>query len=129
MPQHLDHIAPVKPTRWQLFYNFAWVGLLGFGGVLPWARQMMVDRRGWVNEKPSMNYWPSGSSSLALMSATWQLSMRESSTGCRGPALLWWGCIASLRSSLFRRAWRMPHGGNIKPSSTCLAPFHPLPQG
>lgn len=51
MPQHLDQIAPVKPTRWQLFYNFAWVGLLGFGGVLPWARQMMVDRRGWVNEK------------------------------------------------------------------------------
>ncbi|MEZ2875132.1 chromate transporter [Pseudomonas lundensis] len=51
MPQHLDQIAPVKPTRWQLFYNFAWVGLLGFGGVLPWARQMMVDRRGWVNEQ------------------------------------------------------------------------------
>lgn len=51
MPQHLDQVAPVKPTRWQLFYNFAWVGLLGFGGVLPWARQMMVDRRGWVNEQ------------------------------------------------------------------------------
>ncbi|MGF6093633.1 chromate transporter [Pseudomonas sp. 18175] len=38
------------PSLWQLFYNFAWVGLCGFGGVLPWARQMMVDRRRWVTE-------------------------------------------------------------------------------
>lgn len=40
-----------QPTRWAIFYNFAWVGLLGFGGVLPWARSMMVDRRHWVSEQ------------------------------------------------------------------------------
>ncbi|WP_256256383.1 chromate transporter [Pseudomonas agarici] len=34
-----------SPSLWQLFYNFAMVGLFGFGGVMPWARQMMVDRR------------------------------------------------------------------------------------
>lgn len=42
-------LAP-PPSLWQLFYNFAWVGLCGFGGVLPWARQMMVDRRRWLTE-------------------------------------------------------------------------------
>jgi chromate transporter len=40
----------IRPTLWDLFFNFAMVGLFGFGGVLPWARQMMVDRRGWVDD-------------------------------------------------------------------------------
>lgn len=43
--------APPHPSLWQLFYNFAMVGLFGFGGVMPWARQMMVDRRRWVSEQ------------------------------------------------------------------------------
>ena len=30
------------------------VGLFGFGGVMPWPRQMMVDRRRWVDE-PTFN--------------------------------------------------------------------------
>ncbi|MGY2291497.1 chromate transporter [Pseudomonas sp. SDO528_S397] len=46
----LDPAEP-HPTLWQLFYNFAMVGLFGFGGVMPWARQMMVDRRRWVSEQ------------------------------------------------------------------------------
>jgi len=46
-------LAP-SPSLWQLFYNFAMVGLFGFGGVMPWARQMMVDRRRWVDE-PAFN--------------------------------------------------------------------------
>ncbi|WP_341522296.1 chromate transporter [Pseudomonas sp. G.S.17] len=41
----------VVPSVWQIFYNFALVGLCGFGGVLPWARRMMVDRRRWVSEQ------------------------------------------------------------------------------
>jgi chromate transporter len=40
----------IRPTLWELFYNFMMVGLLGFGGVMPWARQMMVDRRKWVDD-------------------------------------------------------------------------------
>lgn len=51
MSEPLSNIPHCPPTRWQLFYNFALVGLFGFGGVLPWARQMMVDRRGWVSEQ------------------------------------------------------------------------------
>ncbi|TSD80279.1 chromate transporter [Pseudomonas sp. KBS0710] len=49
MPE-LEPTAP-QPSLWQLFYNFAMVGLFGFGGVMPWARQMMVDRRRWVSEQ------------------------------------------------------------------------------
>lgn len=41
---------PPVVTLWALFGNFAVVGMLGFGGVLPWARQMMVDRRRWVDD-------------------------------------------------------------------------------
>lgn len=49
MPE-LEPTSP-HPSLWQLFYNFAMVGLFGFGGVMPWARQMMVDRRQWVSEQ------------------------------------------------------------------------------
>jgi chromate transporter len=39
------------PTRSDLFLNFALVGLTGFGGVLPWARRMIVERRGWLTDR------------------------------------------------------------------------------
>ena len=42
--------SPKVPTRFELFHNFALVGLTGFGGVLPWARRMIVERRGWLND-------------------------------------------------------------------------------
>ena len=31
-----------------LFAGFFGIGIVGFGGVLPWARRMMVDQRRWV---------------------------------------------------------------------------------
>jgi chromate transporter len=33
-----------------LFLGFLIVGLRGFGGVLPWARRMVVEERRWMNE-------------------------------------------------------------------------------
>jgi len=39
------------PTRLELFRNFALVGLTGFGGVLPWARRMIVDREHWLTDR------------------------------------------------------------------------------
>lgn len=36
------------PTMGQLFTGFLGLGLMGFGGVLPMARHMMVERRGWL---------------------------------------------------------------------------------
>lgn len=36
------------PTALALFTGFLWLGLTGFGGVLPMARRMVVERRGWL---------------------------------------------------------------------------------
>lgn len=41
-------VPPVRPTRSALFLGFLSVGICGFGGVLPWARRMIVDQRGWM---------------------------------------------------------------------------------
>jgi chromate transporter len=31
-----------------LFWAFAWIGLSGFGGVLPWVRRILVEQRLWM---------------------------------------------------------------------------------
>lgn len=38
-------------TRTQLFASFLKMGLLGFGGVLPWARRVIVDERRWLSDR------------------------------------------------------------------------------
>ena len=43
-------VPPRIPLR-QLVLAFAGVGLSGFGGVLPWARRMLVERRRWLSER------------------------------------------------------------------------------
>ena len=42
--------APPRVTRSALFTGFLKVGLSGFGGVLPFARRMLVDERRWLTE-------------------------------------------------------------------------------
>jgi chromate transporter len=38
-------------SRRILFASFLKMGLLGFGGVLPWARQVIVDERRWLTDR------------------------------------------------------------------------------
>lgn len=38
------------PGPGELFAAFLWVGLSGFGGVLPFARRMLVEKRAWLSE-------------------------------------------------------------------------------
>jgi chromate transporter len=38
------------PSKLDLFWSFVLIGAMGFGGVLPWARYMLVTRRGWMDE-------------------------------------------------------------------------------
>ena len=45
-PARLDAIS-----RWDLFASFLKMGLLGFGGVLPWARRVIVDERRWLTDR------------------------------------------------------------------------------
>jgi len=39
---------PPKPGAGALFSGFFGIGIIGFGGVLPWARRMVVDQRRWL---------------------------------------------------------------------------------
>jgi chromate transporter len=41
-------LAPERPTLTELFRAFAVVSMSGFGGALPWARRMIVDRKHWM---------------------------------------------------------------------------------
>jgi chromate transporter len=36
------------PTTGQLFAGFLWLGMIGFGGVLPLARRMIVEKNKWL---------------------------------------------------------------------------------
>jgi chromate transporter len=36
------------PTSAELFFGFLWLGMIGFGGVLPLSRRMIVEKRHWL---------------------------------------------------------------------------------
>lgn len=41
-------VVETKPSLLDLFLAFAGIAVMGFGGVLPWARRMLVERRRWL---------------------------------------------------------------------------------
>ncbi|MFM0625399.1 chromate transporter [Paraburkholderia xenovorans] len=44
-------VARTRPKSGALFTAFFLIGLTGFGGVLPWARRMLVEKRGWLSDR------------------------------------------------------------------------------
>ena len=44
----MDDARPPVPSLRELFAAFFGVGVSGFGGVLPWARRMLVEDRRWL---------------------------------------------------------------------------------
>jgi len=40
--------APAKPGLVSLFTSFFGISIMGFGGVMPWARWMVVEQRHWL---------------------------------------------------------------------------------
>jgi len=48
-PSQDDETRPA-PDLVQLFSGFLTLGLLGFGGIAPWARHIIVERRNWLSE-------------------------------------------------------------------------------
>lgn len=48
MPAGKAAPAPAFPGLKALFLGFSSVGLSGFGGVLPFARRMLVEKKGWM---------------------------------------------------------------------------------
>jgi chromate transporter len=49
-PLTADQPSTAEVTARDLFVGFLKVGIQGFGGVLPWARRMMVEERHWLSE-------------------------------------------------------------------------------
>jgi chromate transporter len=47
-PASGDAPVPVQPGLGEIFVAFTGMAIVGFGGVLPWARRMLVERRGWL---------------------------------------------------------------------------------
>jgi chromate transporter len=49
----MDTSVPTPPavTRRDLFFSFLGVGITSFGGVMPFARRMLVEQRGWLTER------------------------------------------------------------------------------
>jgi chromate transporter len=44
-----DNSDPAAPASCRaLFWAFAWIGLSGFGGVLPWVRRVLVEQKKWM---------------------------------------------------------------------------------
>jgi chromate transporter len=41
----------MEVSRTDLFLGFAKIGLLGFGGVAPWARRIIVEEKRWLDER------------------------------------------------------------------------------
>src|SRR6185437_7992549 len=46
-----ESVSPAGISRTTLFRSFVKMGLLGFGGVLPWARRVIVDERRWLTDR------------------------------------------------------------------------------
>jgi chromate transporter len=47
-------VADAKPRQvssTELFLGFLKIGLLGFGGVAPWARHVIIEERRWLTDK------------------------------------------------------------------------------
>ena len=43
--------AAKRVGRRELFLGFLKIGVLGFGGVAPWARRVIVEERAWLSEE------------------------------------------------------------------------------
>ncbi len=41
-----ERVTP--PSVGEIFWGFLSIGIIGFGGVLPWARRMVVEQRRWL---------------------------------------------------------------------------------
>ena len=50
-PHETESLPPLPIARATLFAAFLKIGLLGFGGVLPWARRVLVDERRWLSDR------------------------------------------------------------------------------
>jgi chromate transporter len=49
--QAIEQPLADPPTVWQLFIGFFWLGMTAFGGALPLARRMTVEKHRWISSE------------------------------------------------------------------------------
>jgi chromate transporter len=49
--QAIEQPLADPPTVWQLFIGFFWLGMTAFGGALPLARRMTVEKNRWISSE------------------------------------------------------------------------------
>src|SRR5450432_4625006 len=49
--QKLEEVLSRTVSKRELFLRFLKIGLLGFGGIAPWARHVIIEERRWLTEK------------------------------------------------------------------------------
>jgi chromate transporter len=50
-PAQPEPLSPSPVSRGTLLAAFLKIGLLGFGGVMPWARRVLVEERAWLSDR------------------------------------------------------------------------------
>lgn len=56
MTAEVERVAPVRKVGLvDLFLAFSGISIMGFGGVLPWVRWMIVERKGWLDDEEFVN--------------------------------------------------------------------------
>src|SRR5437762_9204146 len=50
-PEQPEPLPPSPVSRATVFAAFLKIGMLGFGGVMPWARRVLVEERRWLNDR------------------------------------------------------------------------------
>jgi chromate transporter len=50
-PGELEQGVGSRVSRSDLFFGFLKIGMLGFGGIAPWARHVIIEERRWLTEK------------------------------------------------------------------------------
>ncbi|SMO96811.1 chromate transporter [Paracoccus laeviglucosivorans] len=56
MSEQVNSDAPApQATVTELFLRFGMIGIMGFGGVGPWVRWLLVERTGWYTEEEFVN--------------------------------------------------------------------------
>jgi chromate transporter len=51
MSESAERVRPRTVNKRELFLGFLKIGLLGFGGIAPWARHIIVEERRWLTDK------------------------------------------------------------------------------
>jgi len=122
-----ERSAPVRPGLGELFVSFVKVALSGFGGALPWARRMIVERKKWMtaqefNEAFALSQFLPGPNVV-----NFSVVFGARFGGAAGAAAAFFGlmlpplCIVVVLAALYARYGDLAALGRILSGVTCAA--------